>query len=608
MSVAAAVYSGGELRQLWQGQQPQRAGLLFEARLVNYTPLMLGDHQGRHLRCLDPQCSSRAPSPGLFAQALRGKARWLARTVLASLEGCSGYQTYREIEQSCAPVTVTLGPGERVKLGLIEYMFGTIRPGHQYSSPFNLSARIVRLENKQWNPKTNISPKWLPDRYHALLRRNDPHGLQRPLAPGTVEIEVRAYLASNADTSRSRFWDVASFYVGLIAAAPLLLGLGKASTRGFGRFTFSEEPKLGDYVGGSEPLRRLLYYMMELGRSYSEEKERRKLHSIIRGILQLGSSAASMSIGRPSIARIPRLVNAVSSPKHIKAEATVVRIGARCVDDTVIFIAASAAKSYWKNSRWDWRTDSGLRFHTWPLGLPRTARPNCKCFAKGGKRVSKPDLAFGYVVAEEQGIPKREDDGAVDVCLPYSECLEQAKIPLAHVETIDGFLKRNMVTIRGRKVSGVDVRHMSMFTLFPLPRCRDGRDSLVAVLPFVAFSLNMSIDEEQGYVARSRSGGLHLLHLGGHTGGKFPPCCNTHVVDVGYAIKKDGDVVGAVLPGNIKNGNLSICDCGSDRGGIQGPPNSNKKYAGYLGAIEAAYDWLLYCLKRLRYTDGRIVC
>lgn len=187
--------------------------------------------------------------------------------------------------------------------------------------------------------------------------------------------------------------------------------------------------------------------------------------------------------------------------------------------------------------------------------------------------------------------------------------MEQGSCPNV-TQTIDGFLRKNTVRITREGVKGQSIRHQSMFILFPLPPCSSERSSLVAVLPFIALSLNLSIDKGAPYVAHSKSrdhtkpgSRLHLLHLGGHTGGKFPPCCNTHVVDVGYAIRQ-ADVKASLDPQLQK---CKLCDCGRDTAGIQGPPGHGGYSWDYFGAINAAYDWLLYCLSRLSYnSSGRL--
>ena len=419
------------------------------------------------------------------------------------------------------------------------------------------------------------------DRYSALLTMGE--GGKRlaeemaPQPPGSVRLSIRVGIRPGARRLLEeaglggRLDGLACFYASTVLAVPLLLGLGKAANRGFGRFRYEKiEAKEG--FQGCPSLGRVIEAIRGLQEASGEAAAGEALRRLLEAIVEAAASAAASRPGRPGLSLIPRLLNAYQPPGGVKAGASVVETRASSMDEAIEFIAAATLKQKWK-TLYGGVTDSGVNYHTWPLGLPRGSAIKCRCNGRGGSK-----QRFGYIVVEKAQFQKDED------CLPHSRCLQASG-----TATADGIVDVNVrLPSRKRPVSAKDVRRQSMYVLFPLPT-RGPRGVLVAALPLVALDLNLGVEGSPEELK-----GYKLLHVGGHVppGERPPPCCSGHVVEVGYALRKNQVGVGLRQP-------RGTCGCGTDPGGAA-YPKQVKTPAGYLDAVNAAWEWVTYCLRHLR--------
>jgi len=575
---------------LGEKEAPQPKPLL-RGEYRNYTPLMLGDYRARQFRCLDPDCETILASPGLAAQALRGRARWLARTLLASLQGCGG--TYTAIEKSCGTVRLA-GIG---RLGLVELMFGTL-VSTQLASPFTLTARLEIDPQKGMDYSSvaagyaNKGQNELPARLKLLYMRKSEFEkrLHDAWAPGSARLRLEVHVSPRwymllekaAPEDRDKLEAVPCLYAALAAATPLIIGLGKAVTRGFGRLT-PEKFTAARLCSGDawqlygDVLRGLRSLAGERDPGNAEVYLRR----VLEGLLGLAEQATGLARKEPGDwDTVPRLIDAINGLR-------VVRVG--CNEDAVRAIGRAVLKQSWKQSVGADR-GSGLAFHTWPLGLPRKAEVPCKC-SELDRKPSYRGL-YGYIVVDNVAAKEYKLSG--NDCFEDERCgLDPAIVKEEEIES----MTRNMGNEEIRIIYGniavepkaKDVRHQSMVVLFPLPGGRD----LVAVLPFPSYGLNLGLDKGAPRPADTE---LHLLHLGGHAGksGKLPPCCNTHVVDVALTFSGAREV-----PPPRRN--VRDCGCGGDPAGIHHPGEQSPKQCSgsgcYREAVETAIEWVVEALR-----------
>ncbi|NOZ89342.1 MAG: hypothetical protein GXO15_05395 [Crenarchaeota archaeon] len=598
------------------GGQPAKPQPILQGTYTNYTPLMLGDYRARHFRCRDRSCDTIEASLGHAAQAIRGKARWLTRVALASLRGCN--RDYTRIERECGAVELQ-GVG---RVGLVELMFGSIT-GAQLASPFTLKARTVIVGRREY------SSPWargtlLPTRMHLITMGADEVSkkLLDAWKPGMLQVEVEVGLASHwsrllgrvaRPEDHSRVRSLPCFYAALVAATPLLLGLGKATTRGFGRFKpVNLEARATPCAReAASLLKTVIENITSLVNAGSMEATKKRLADILDAIIGLAELSTGIRREEPSSGSgpdwgfVPRLSITLGKLEVVDAHC----MGVRNHIDALRVIGEVSLKQTWKQVAGRSK-ESGLPFHSWPLGMPRKSLIPCKCREYERKAPKERKGLYGYIIADERIVNKYGlKEG--NTCLEDERCLQTGERTVHPTGSREGKEKEKpktlklgdenvrleaqtiaggeTVNVRVDNVSAKDVRHQSMVVMFPLP----SRSSLIALLFFPSYGLNLNIDRDKPQPVN----GLKLLHLGGHMGriGKFPPCCNTHVVDVAKAIRISPVIAPKTGP--------KECGCGKDRGGICMPSESSGSDCRscnsdcYRRAVESAYEWIVYILK-----------
>ncbi len=367
------------------------------AKYVNYTPYMGGNFIGSTF-IRDSQGNLKFvgyPSP----QGLLGKARWLARVAVASF--ITGPKSYKDVEEAF-PIE---------GLGVIEYLFGSVEKG--WASPISVELKYKVLCEKPWKiafecyraKMRSRKAKCLHNRYNDLLVLGKPAHTTLPLSPHCLEIEIEIFRTPRFKILGRSYSKLFDAFVATVLLTPLLVGLGKASSRGFGRFinkTISHEPskkiltmiEQGDVKEGiREYLRLWEESLKEIG--YSEVPKRYWIDGFI-----------------PSLAS--------SLDNRYGAYVT---YAYRSIDDAMSRIGECVNKAKWKGLSGLPLRSSGVNLHTWPLGLPRQARSTGYLVYQG---------SLGNCVAPGQ-IKKIWKDNAVD------------------------------------SIKANEVRRQSMFIIFPLP-------------------------------------------------------------------------------------------------------------------------------------------
>ncbi len=525
------------------------------------------------------------------AQAVRGRMRWLARTIIAGLQGCGNIDTYTGVEKECFRIDVTSGD-VTIRLGLVELLFGTInaesikrggrgeeKSSAQFKALFTLQVEPLTGNVKPWDKRTihlsgqvrarlkRKGVRGYPDRYNALLSRATsdeerpaPQDL-RPAMPGTVGFKLRVLVnnclykhlaGGNARLGGSplnehRLQWITAFYAGLALVTPTILGLGRGANRGFGRFRVVEAV---NRLHGKPS--KTVSEIIGLLKNLSSEEQ---LRSIINDLISLAEIATG-SQRSARFAKIPLLVNTINPPHKLQGLSLKVvdTPFVYSVDDAIEAIALAVLKQCWKPTF----KATGVSYHTWPLGLPRGA--SVKCVGGRDDRQRYGYYVFPLEIAQRIG---------------NVECIHSNDIKRFDNESTK-YLERRL----GFKTSASNVRRQSMIVLFPLP----GDHRRIAVLPFFASDLNLGVDS-------SGRRDLVLYHVGGHFYGR-KPCCNVHAVNVGYASSNPGRI-----PPSRKAPSLRPCSCDWDDGGVKLPRGQAPGRGDYLDILRAAYYWILHCLR-----------
>lgn len=468
---------------------------------------------------------------------------------------------------------------------------------------------------------TRRGEKQLLDRYHALLTLIKKDGVRReelaPIAPGYVTVKIKLFLEpfikGSGDSGLLEGWIyagkeianttvkinltdalpfIASLYASLALVVLTVFGIGRGANRGFGRFKLKTinnnyNNKYIDY----NRLNKLIDMLKKLASLDSEESPhvaedaKKLLIDILKYLIDQADSIITLSRTRQGqkgssyvndLTCIPRLsvaINGVPLGATGKLnELSVVKStyinpkSGTSINDAIEMIAIAVTKQYWKTNP----RGPGLAYNTWPLGLPRGSKVMCACGIKNideeceksrRKKIVRNNesvecmIKYGYYVLDSDMASKV---GNVN-CLPSRVC--HVQVPSGCPATIEEITDRVVKIGFGREEKASDVRRQSMFILFPLPK----DNSLIAVIPLYAKDLDLvSSAADKCYKD------LRLYHVGGHfvevNKNKKKPCCNVHVVELGYALNRVGSNVTSTTAGPCSG--WQGCGCGSDPAGI----------------------------------------
>ncbi|MHB9301917.1 RAMP superfamily CRISPR-associated protein [Thermofilum pendens] len=252
----------------------------------------------------------------------------------------------------------------------------------------------------------------------------------QPLREGCVSMRVELYLdgdmlsgALEPARGEELAESVKRLEELLLVYGLLLFGIGKASSRGFGRFA-PKSPR-----GNVHPL-------VEKAAARLEERDLEGFREECLGLAERALRALGVEAeARRTVASVPRISNAevtlIERPAHpypyASREAARVKPSKKpCSGDVLCVLSAvgkatlkSTWKAYWQSiSGAEWGvTGPGFPFHTWGLGLPRA--------------VCKGNSCTGYVVVDAESLGGAQGD--VDYCLQrlsFRNDLKRWKSPL----------------------------------------------------------------------------------------------------------------------------------------------------------------------------------
>ncbi len=316
------------------------------------------------------------------AKGLVGRARWLGRIAVATALGKN--IDMREAEKPVARLLGSTSEASTVRV-VVESL--------------NDPAKIVAVLDKAYQAAASkaSTPQRGKPNYLAMLlgeigrasgdpRFGDLAGNKRlglavmgrkkleevaaktPLPPGLLGgFKLKVYLRPGADKAR------ASLAAALLAATPLLAGLGAMTSRGFGRFC------LEGYQGGG---------------GAEDILEDLTCESLARLTAQ---SAAELVAGLHRT--LGERLLGVASPKGKQGHTPILdeELTTAVTLNTGVYealnkIAVAATKQCWKSVRRLKTTSPGANLHTWPLGLPRQQRTGGYSIAGGPNRMCVPSL------------------------------------------------------------------------------------------------------------------------------------------------------------------------------------------------------------------------
>ena len=404
-----------------------------KATYTGITPAMIGDFTGDSVKLFKDKNGRfvGALVTGIpTAQQIIGKARWLMRV---SVSTANGAKTHREAERSC-PVGVKL-ENKTEELGAIELAFGRIgEPSWKglislkvaLPKPIvvifpNPSTNIVDiLENlRRYSPNyfyekgevwyelqekrnNNIYKKYRvnvdkikgSNRFNSLLAQGSmivdetfivakkvgdkyyiifPDPIEGNILSFSLEIQVDwKRLEYIVEKDKNKAISALKLAILSIVSTPILLGLGKAANRGFGRF------KLTKY----EVLNTPEFEELKLGTEFFNEPK-----LILSKLAEFSLSACNKdelegasweSVKNSGVPRLP-IWNEID-------------IDNRPILYILDLIAYATKKIIWKRKFKDFAK------YTWLLGLPRSAR----------KRINNRIIKIGYLRCSNRRDPRRQ--------------------------------------------------------------------------------------------------------------------------------------------------------------------------------------------------------
>ncbi|UXD22097.1 hypothetical protein IPA_01630 [Ignicoccus pacificus DSM 13166] len=461
------------------------------------------------------------------AQAIKARARY------ASLLALTSFITSPQSYKDAFKIKVII-EGDKEEIPLLCLIYGCV-DSHQFGSPFHLIVKNVRGA-KKWRNAGNRKAK---DRYNAILRRNDKRMELAPAETGTVSFELHVSVDEDRlvllELTPREIEILKEIFESSVLVALSLFGIGKAASRGFGRFWKKDEELTFEKL--IENVEKLLEHWKEL---LSKLKKSDKL-KIYKDEIELKDDySKDIIIGKvPHLGFIPRIKTEFSNELFMRSRAP--------IDTKIEMIARAVLKSNWRRRS----SGGGARFHTWPLGLPRSSKIKCTCYGYDGNY-----QRYGYFVTSMIS-PTRE------IACEHSRPCGGSNIPTT------------------------EDRHQSMVYFIPL---KEG----IVIVPFFTDAMK----DELIFTRTARK----LYHVGGiFVEGK--PCCNRRFISVSRVLLGRDPIK---FP-EAREG----CDCGSERLGIARPPRRSPRLMNevtkgsrgrddrlYREALAASLEWTIFVLKR----------
>ena len=374
--------------------------LILEAVFESYTPYMGGGFDTSTLRQLQNGQVYITGFP--TAKQVIGRMRWLAKIALT---GRRGINSLSDAEKK-PEVMVKVSSGT-VKMGLLQALFGAT-PAQDAEKAWRslVQVNVEPLISLSYKSRLDIvdedllagqrgrrgpEPRLKNNRFALLSMGARSKNLVRgrkhlqildldwgggrkldPLRPGTVRFKLKLILDVGRlrrvilEDGRSLYnlQDAVSDFLALLALLiPTVFGIGKATTRGFGRFMLKDGKTVGSRAGKAIKL------LKDLPKSCNnihncEDRYKRLLKLLDEVTEDLAGPANSQLYLAPSlkVSLNYDLIKAVWATLQVADQRRFSPIS-RAIEK----IGQASMKQNWKKRK----GDPGLNVHTWPLGLPR---------------------------------------------------------------------------------------------------------------------------------------------------------------------------------------------------------------------------------------------
>jgi len=345
--------------------------------LQPYTPCMCGDYTGKHYQKTRDERVILTGIP--TAKSLIGRMRWLARYIILS----STTPGIPILDHARADNEYPVYNVRGRELGLLQFLFGTTHPV-QWKGVVTVQLTGEGLYGAYRNKESIVDIDYLEDKKDAqknmveantrfkLLTLRSYEGLH-PLDLEKI-LKEPLQLSLIFDENRlSRMRGVPAcakaFVTGLALTTPLILGLGKGATRGFGRFA----SRLDDDAELSKRCR-LLGNLTSHLEALLEDGGRESIEGVFKALAGLAAQAAGRSeYGAPRIRAF--MVEGRWSGVQIDPENSIMLSSrVKQVNRAIAAIGNAAMKAFWKKALGRSPDAPGSDIHTWILGLPRSQR------------------------------------------------------------------------------------------------------------------------------------------------------------------------------------------------------------------------------------------
>jgi len=377
--------------------------------LEPYTPCMCGDYTGKHYQ--ETTDNKIIPTGVPTAKSLIGKMRWLARyIILASTTPGIPILNHAQADEKYHVLTIKKKDKNEYHLGLIPFLFGTTHPiqwrgvvsiqliGEDVYKVFGNESDIVDTDymhgdmvfaNTRFNFLTIRSKEGL---YPLDLNKILKNPLKLTLTFDNGRLSEITKMNGNPACAKA-------FVIGLALTAPLVLGLGKGATRGFGRFLAWLDDDAG-LRGECQLLDDLASHLEAL----REDGGKENIEGIFSALAGLAAQAAGKTRYNAPIIKVFIVEGRWTSVRTNRKKPATLSSRVKPVNRAIAAIGNATMKTFWKKMLGRSPYGPGSDIHTWILGLPRSQRfpINKSCYEKFRMRT-------GYVLGDNINDYKKVD-------------------------------------------------------------------------------------------------------------------------------------------------------------------------------------------------------
>ena len=351
--------------------------VVYKKEFVNFTPFMPGDFETHSWKILNIKVEDGfvrgelTPSRPNLAPSLVGRLRWALRALLANY--VKDPKTFKDVEKAFKT---------KEGLSLIDLAFGRVGETSwaalykvmvKYEpepSPWAIGLCCAYLNSGilKKNEKSKFKNlTYLKNRYCSLLSRSnlkEPEAKLKvalsklPITSATIEVKV----IRDPRISSEMLDDFEDVLKSLIDFVLFSLGLGKASSRGFGRFVEKgKEANLNAFKELRDELSKNLENFVSKHYGYEKVEGKPRVP-----VLDLENIEVLNVKSRKNFSGCNEILS--------KFKLNVKPYMMNKIDELIEAIGEAVTKNAWKGSASINIREPGPGFHTWPLGLPRWQR------------------------------------------------------------------------------------------------------------------------------------------------------------------------------------------------------------------------------------------